>query len=126
MYDEPLSSYISINTINSQDDSYGSPRENIPSSDSYGSPDPVVEEVYDEYDSYDDELPSYLIPETYEASPSVSVEYASPRDESVVIDLTNNSDYPDYETPVYGQRLGASSRSSYSLLSHLRRQKRRW
>ena len=63
MYDEPLSSYISINTINSQDDSYGSPRENIPTSDSYGSPDPV----YDEYDNYDDELPSYLSPGTYEA-----------------------------------------------------------
>ena len=137
--DEPLTSYIDVNLPSQPaSDSYGSPGENT-----QGSVPVAADTVYDildagyddsapQYDSYDDyeeELPSYLVPsggDAYQAAPSISVEYASPRDtsadQSLVIDLTDAS-YEDYEeTPVYGQRIGPSSRSySNILLSRQRR-----
>ena len=104
---------------------------------------------YDEAPSYDiysnqdylQDLPSYVIPsgDSYQAAPSISIEYASPRDElrrndvesqqtareetSLVIDLTADTEPGD--VPLYGQRLGSQSQSSH-LLAKSHRHRRRW
>ena len=130
-------------------------QEETPVPDSYGSP--VVEEAavpapdsylpsyenneYDEVPSYDfysnqdylEDLPSYVIPsgDSFQAAPSISIEYASPRDElrrndvepSLVIDLTPDTQLG--EAPQFGQRLGSQSKSSH-LLAKSRRHRRRW
>lgn len=119
--DAPLSSYVEVSSL---DDSFSSSLDTFdPVPDTgYSAPDTVFDEVYDDGDS---EVPSYLIPrDIYQASPSISVQFASPRDTrnidletgaaeaarsafdpSLVIDLTSSD-------PVYGERLG-------SVLSHL-------
>jgi len=142
--DAPLSSYVEVSSL---DDGFSSSLDSFdPVPDTgYSAPDPVLDEVYD--DSLGDEVPSYLIPQDiYQASPSISVQFASPRDtrnidleteaaeavkaafeQSLVIDLTSE-DYPD-PAPVYGARLGRSSHGSassvLSRLSQLRAIRRR-
>jgi len=134
--EEPLTSYISVNSLLEEEQSYGSPGENtlqnVPVEEAEYVSDVSDDDSGDDYDSYDDyeeELPSYIIPaaDAYQASPSISVEYASPRDQQgLVIDLTENydddDDDDDYETAVYGQRLTgiSSSHSSHNILSSLR------
>ena len=119
--DAPLSSYVEVSSL---DDNFSSSLDTFdPVPDTgYSAPDTVFDEVYD-----DSEVPSYLIPQDiYQASPSISVQFASPRDTrdidletgaaeaarsafdpSLVIDLTSSE-----SDPVYGERLG-------SVLSHL-------
>ena len=152
--DEPLTSYISVSSLG---DSYGGPRENVQDVVILKDDRNPLDEVYEDnesvyaYDNYEDELPTYIIPssDTYNYQDGPSIEYASPRDfndiesapvaaseDSLVIDLTSNKDNLniDYDTevgdisPVYGQRLGASSKShsSHNLLSQIRRHRQRW
>ena len=85
-------------------------------------------EDYSDYAEYEQELPSYLVPadSSYQAAPSIAVEYASPRDtrgaaagekEGLVIDLTSASGEQEAATSaVYGQRI----------LSLARRHRHRW
>ena len=63
----------------------------------------------DDVYSNEEDLPSYFPSEdSYQAAPSISIEYASPRDDlsqsGLVIDLTSNTEIED-ETAQYGQRL---------------------
>jgi len=125
-------------------DSYGSPVEDaaVPAPESY-----LPSSEYNDYDeapSYDiysnqdylEDLPSYVIPsgDSYQAAPSISIEYASPRDElrrndvesqqaGLVIDLTAQTE--PGEVPQFGQRLGSQSESS-ELLAKSHRHRRRW
>lgn len=137
--DAPLSSYVEVSSLN---DGFSSSRDTfdtVPDT-GYTAPDPVLDEVYDDIG---DEVPSYLIPQDiYQASPSISVQFASPRDtrnidleteaveavkaafdQSLVIDLTSEAD----REARYGERLGRSAQSVLSQLSQLRaiRQRRR-
>ena len=87
-------------------------------------------EDYSDYAEYEQELPSYLVPadSSYQAAPSIAVEYASPRDtrgaaaaeeeeEGLVIDLTRAGGEQEAATSaVYGQRI----------LSLARRHRHRW
>ena len=146
-----FTSYISVNSIG---DSYGSPRVNVDDVVTLKEDSIPLDEIYEDnesdyaYDNYEDELPTYIIPASDTYGPAI--EYASPRDfndidasgavaaseDSLVIDLTSNQDKLniDYESevgdisPVYGQRIGASSKShsSHNLLSQLRRHRQRW
>ena len=89
-------------------------------------------EEYSDYAEYEQELPSYLVPadSSYQAAPSIAVEYASPRDTrgaaaeeeaegGLVIDLTSARGEQGAATStsaVYGQRI----------LSLARRHRHRW
>ena len=85
-------------------------------------------EEYGDYAEYEQELPSYLVPadSSYQAAPSIAVEYASPRDTrgaaageeaGLVIDLTSAGGEQEAGTSaVYGQRI----------LSLARRHRHRW